>query len=538
MSNNFNFFSTPISDSLQRSLNSGRRRQSKDPEFIMKSIVKDVVDKLVKTVVERENYQASDSFASQIISPDEVDPEVASPDAPIAPTFIPAHLQLLMSSGESSDDDDGEVGVPEPTRIAPRALEIEIPDNSGLQIIHPEVLTPVAPMSIPARLQLLFPSGEPSGAGAPGVHVRSWNAPKPTKVIPEIEVITLGDSDEEVITLSSDSDAPTAFYDSPDDDTPAPSNRSFGIRSGPPPKRPKWSEPLSLQDQLTDASFDTPPVTPPPSMVMQMDKNSFEYCIWMCEYMKRNLKSYQISNLKSDAIARNCLYKNYVDLELLKKSNGNGKGLKEQLPIYIFLMAPKTQKTYLEGFKNEQIPHGDDFHVHVFKASMKSDEETKQLLEDHYEFKKSADWLTRCVKAIKKGKDWRVNTDVMGVVKVDSLDEIPDGSCLACYKETPNFATIESKSLNCIVINPSPESAVIIDPHQKQDSLAINGWAIGRHHKSYSCKCIGPNIHENILEPTGNRTTCNSLASLFSNALYGNSKKKMRLPIYAVDGFI
>ncbi|EGT31714.1 hypothetical protein CAEBREN_22505 [Caenorhabditis brenneri] len=290
---------------------------------------------------------------------------------------------------------------------------------------------------------------------------------------------------------------------------------------------------------------DTPASTPipspdsayyPPSMKKLRAINCYEHIVSMCEFMKTELSSVEIEVLQQDLKSRNRLYERYVEEGRLQATTPNSNSRQEHLPIYVFLMAPKTKESYLDGFKNDEIPINATFHEHIFKASMKHDENTVELLQIYFISRATKSmkgkWVDKCARAIAEGKEFRVEEDVIGVIKVESLEKVPDGSCLVCFEKMPPISSLQSKSLNCVVMNPSDQDLIsILQQPGIKVSVNLEGLSIGKRGIPV-CKCFGPKV----LAPTVIPKCFDNLASLFHRILY-NKKGHSMENIYVVEGF-
>uniref|UniRef100_A0A1I7T7D2 KH_dom_type_1 domain-containing protein n=1 Tax=Caenorhabditis tropicalis TaxID=1561998 RepID=A0A1I7T7D2_9PELO len=264
-------------------------------------------------------------------------------------------------------------------------------------------------------------------------------------------------------------------------------------------------------------------------MTKQRDSATYFHILKIGDHMKKTLDDSQIQFLRNYPNPRTSLYKEYAEKGLLNPSEGSRM---EQLPIYVFLMAPKTKNAYLEAWKAKKMATGGALHENILKASLENDDDVAEVIEQKTNGKIDSMWLRMAIRAIQKSRNWR--EDVMGISRVSTLEDIPNGAFLACYEKIPDFSTIQEKRLTCAVMDPSPESENLINqmfPNRIQP--CIKGYAIGRRGSSIQCKVFGPEV---VQCERGRTPNSISLAALFFYAKF-NSRGAVKEKIYVVDGF-
>ncbi|EFO94127.1 hypothetical protein CRE_25869 [Caenorhabditis remanei] len=280
-----------------------------------------------------------------------------------------------------------------------------------------------------------------------------------------------------------------------------------------------------------------------PSMRKHRDEGVYAHCVEIGKKIKAEHTKEQINLLTYFSTARNELYERYYRSGWLHKPN---KTKMEQLPIYAFLMAPLTKKVYMEGLKNDKIKTANDVHVKIFEASRFDDASTAECLEMSISGSIQSSTFKICLSLIREGNEiWRdlasgkIKHFVKDMKIVDSLEKVPDSGFLVCFQKLPDIATIQSKHLNCLIIDPSFATTRLILSHTEQCVCAnVHESAYRGNQGILNYYCFGPKIKP--LEDDVRRKTSTNLVSAFRFSMGDYSAKfftNTENRLYAIYGY-
>ncbi|EFO94133.1 hypothetical protein CRE_25870 [Caenorhabditis remanei] len=308
---------------------------------------------------------------------------------------------------------------------------------------------------------------------------------------------------------------------------------------GPPAKKQKIDMPLQTstsEDSDSDNSSQITMVAPPlseallritdnampPSMLKHRDDGVYNHCVDIGKKIQEEHSKEQIDMLIQNPRLRTALYRRYYENGWLHEPS---KSRMEQLPIFAALMAPLTKSAYMEGLQRDKMCTGNDIHVKIFEASRIKDAEVAELVRQYTSGQKTAKMFGMDIWAILNNYE-----NVMGVKKVATLGDVPDGAYLVCYGELPDFAIIRSKNITCIIVKPSEQSIRLISQLDHFVNGVIAEAACGKPDQNLSYFCFGPKTLEYPEEISAQK-----LSSAFSHT---TGDKRHIKDIYAVDGYI
>ncbi|KAF1762907.1 hypothetical protein GCK72_011171 [Caenorhabditis remanei] len=280
-----------------------------------------------------------------------------------------------------------------------------------------------------------------------------------------------------------------------------------------------------------------------PSMRKHRDEGVYNHCVSIGKKIKAEHTKEQINLLTYFSTARNELYQRYCRSGWLHETN---KTKMEQLPIYAFLMAPLTKNVYMEGLKNDKIKTANDVHVKIFEASRFDDSTTAECLQMWISGSIQSSTFKICLSLIREANEiWRdlasgkIKHFVKDMKIVDSLEKIPDFGFLVCFQKLPDIATIQSKHLNCLIIEPSFATTRLILSHTEQCVRAsVHESAYRGNQGILNYYCFGPKIKP--LQDDVRRKTSTNLVSAFRFSMGDYSAKFFTNPenrLYAIYGY-
>ncbi|KAF1762906.1 hypothetical protein GCK72_011170 [Caenorhabditis remanei] len=314
------------------------------------------------------------------------------------------------------------------------------------------------------------------------------------------------------------------------------------LDSGPPAKKQKIDMPLQTSTSedsdsddstqnamaptsstLSEALLRITDSAMPPSMLKHRDDGVYKHCLVIGKKIQEEHSEEQIEMLIQNPRQRTALYRRYYENGWLHEPS---KSRMEQLPIYAALMASLTKSAFMDGLQRDKMCTGNDIHVKIFEASRIKDAEVAELVRQYTSGQKTAKMFGMDIWAILNNYE-----NVMGVKKVATLGDVPDGAYLVCYGELPDFPSIQSKHLTCLIVNPSNQSIRLICHLDHFVNGVIAGAACGRSQANFPCMWFGPTVKQ----PSGDMKTAIKLSAAFSAVTDGKRDVK---DIYGVDGYI